>query len=74
MSNMKNLLNYLEKLDLSKKDIKIYIKLLELGPLTVTELADLLRFNRTALYPRIKFLLQKGLILESKDNKTRFEA
>ena len=61
---MKQVLDYLEQLDFSKIEAKLYLKLLELGPMTVAELALVININRTAAYSYIYSLLNKGVIAE----------
>lgn len=61
---MKKILDYLEQLDFSKNEAKIYLTLLESGPMTVSQLAQRIQFNRTATYPYISSLLEKGVIAE----------
>lgn len=60
---MKRILDYLEQLGFSKTEAKLYITLLESGPMTVKELADAVKTNRTATYTYLSPLLENGVIL-----------
>jgi sugar-specific transcriptional regulator TrmB len=62
---MKKILDYLELLDFSKAEAKLYLSLLEKGPLTIAELAKLTDINRTAVYVYISSLTDKGVIAEA---------
>ncbi len=61
---MKQILEYLEQLEFSKTEAELYISLLECGPLSVAELAERVKLNRTAAYTHIYSLLEKGMIAE----------
>ena len=61
---MKKILEYLEQLDFSAIEAKIYLTLLKTGPLTVQELAKKTGINRTATYSHLNTLLEKGVLIE----------
>jgi sugar-specific transcriptional regulator TrmB len=60
---MKTVNTYLEQLGFSKLEAKLYLTLLALGPMSVKELADAVKINRTATYSHITSLLENGVIL-----------
>lgn len=59
---MEKILKYLEQLDLSEIEAKLYLRLLETGPVSVRDIANLVNIKRTTTYLYIEQLLQKGLI------------
>jgi HTH-type transcriptional regulator, sugar sensing transcriptional regulator len=61
---MKNINDYLEKLELSPSEITLYLKLLQTGPISVRELAKITGTNRTSAYVHIDALVEKGLVSE----------
>jgi sugar-specific transcriptional regulator TrmB len=61
---MKKIIDYLEQLDLSESEAKLYITLLETGSLSVRELANKIGMNRTTAYLYIDQLIEKGLIMK----------
>lgn len=71
---MKNIVTFLKQLDLSTTEIKIYLKLLSSGAMTVSELAEKVKLNRTAIYNHINSLLKKGLIRQLQGKTIRIEA
>jgi sugar-specific transcriptional regulator TrmB len=71
---MKPIINYLSQLGFSKTEIIIYINLLKNGPMTVTELAEEAKINRTASYSHINSLLQKGIIAKTKGKSRKIIA
>ncbi len=71
---MKQIITFLKQLDLSNTEIKIYIKLLSSGPLTVSELAEKIKMNRTAIYSYINSLKNTGLLSHSKGISSKFSA
>lgn len=56
--------DFLEKLELSELEAKLYLTLVESGPLTVRDLASKAGIGRTTSYPYIDLLLEKGLIMK----------
>jgi sugar-specific transcriptional regulator TrmB len=61
---MKKVYEYLEQLGLSPIEAKMYLTLLEAGTLSVSELASKIKINRTAVYPHITSLINKGVVFE----------
>jgi len=68
---MKQVDDLLENLGLSEPEIKIYLKLLELGRCSITELAHALSMNRVTAYFNIKNLVDMGLITHMKQGRNR---
>lgn len=65
----------LEKLGLQESEIKIYLALLEKGLSTATQISQYTRLNRSHIYDKIDFLLEKGLIsFVIKNNVKYFKA
>jgi sugar-specific transcriptional regulator TrmB len=58
------IIKYLEQLDLSEIEAKIYLSLLESGPTNVRELAESVGIKRTTAYTYIDELTEKGLVTE----------
>jgi sugar-specific transcriptional regulator TrmB len=52
----------LKKLGLDEKEIKIYLKLLEYGTISVRRLAELVKLNRGTTYDILKHLQKIGLV------------
>ena len=71
---MQAIINYLEQLDFSKIEIKLYLRLLASGPMTATELAKKAKVNRTAMYSHIKSLLEKGVVIKSTGSTNKIVA
>ncbi|MEK7570729.1 MAG: helix-turn-helix domain-containing protein [Patescibacteria group bacterium] len=61
---MKKILDYLGELEFSNVEAQIYLALLEKGSLTVAELAQEVKINRTAAYPSINRLRERGVLAE----------
>lgn len=68
----KNIIDNLKKLDLSEKEIQVYLTLLEKGNLTASEISRFSLLNRTTVYDNIKTLLQKGLVFSFIKNDTKY--
>ncbi|MFH1789838.1 MAG: helix-turn-helix domain-containing protein [bacterium] len=65
----------LEQLNFSKKEISVYISLLELDTATATEIAKKTDINRTSCYDLLAVLIKKGLVSKfKKKNKIYFHA
>lgn len=65
----------LKKIGLSDKEIKIYLKLLEYGAVSVRKLAEATDLNRGTVYDILKQLQQKGLVSYfHKETKKKFVA
>lgn len=68
-------LTILKKLDLSDKEIKIYLKLLEQGALSVRVLSELTGLNRGTAYDILRKLQEAGLVsYYHKETKQKFIA
>ncbi len=52
----------LENLGLSRKEAKVYLALLELGPATMSEITRIAKINRTTGYSILESLADKGLV------------
>ncbi|HSA84464.1 MAG TPA: helix-turn-helix domain-containing protein [Patescibacteria group bacterium] len=59
---MDKIVNYLKQLELSDIESKIYLKLLETGPISVRDLASAVNIKRTTAYLYIDQLIEKGLL------------
>ncbi len=65
----------LEKLGLSRQEIKIYLTLLNLGPASIRQIASATDINRGLVYELLKKLIKKGLaIRREKKNQKHFTA
>lgn len=60
---MDNLVDYLKELDLSDIEAKLYLRLLQTGPVSVRDLAQTIDIKRTTAYFYIDQLVEKGLVL-----------
>lgn len=68
-------INVLKKLNLSEKEVKIYLALLEHGATSVRKLAELTKLNRGTVYDALKGLQNIGLVsFYHADTKQRFVA
>lgn len=61
---MEKIINYLKQLELSELEAKLYLTLLQTGPITVRELAERIDIKRTTAYLYIDQLVEKGLVLK----------
>lgn len=52
----------LKKLGLPDKEIKVYLTLLEYGPISVRSLAELANLNRGTVYDTLKSLQERGMV------------
>lgn len=68
---MKPIVDFLHNLGLSEAEVKIYVKLLELGRVSITELAHSLGMNRVTAHFNIQSLIDKGLISHVKQGRSR---
>jgi sugar-specific transcriptional regulator TrmB len=59
----KKILDYLEQLDLSDMEAKLYLALLDSGPISVRDLAEITEIKRTTAYFHIDLLVEKGLVI-----------
>jgi sugar-specific transcriptional regulator TrmB len=61
---MSQISDYLEALNLSAIESRLYITLLESGPISVRELAETIEMKRTTAYLYIDQLVTKGLVMK----------
>ena len=59
---MSKIFDYLQQLDLSDMEAKFYLKLLETGPITVSQLAQAMGMQRPSAYMYVDPLIDKGLV------------
>ncbi len=72
---MKNIVDYLQQLDLSETEAQIYLSLLKTGPVSVRELARTVGAKRTSVYLYIDRLMEKSLIVKQvKGSRTQIAA
>ncbi len=71
---MKQVIDYLEQLEFSKIEAELYISLLESGPMSVAELAERVKLNRTAAYAYIDSLFKKGVVVKIKGKSNKIAA
>lgn len=62
---MKTIVEYLENLGLSEAEAKLYLTLLETGPISVRDLATATGIKRTTAYLYIDQLVAKGLLIRT---------
>src|SRR5258708_1314756 len=60
---MLNITEYLEQLNFAPLEAKLYITLLETGPVTVRQLAEIAGKNRATGYLHVNQLIEKGLVI-----------
>jgi HTH-type transcriptional regulator, sugar sensing transcriptional regulator len=61
---MEKIIEYLKQLELSEVEAKLYLTLLQTGPITVRELAANIDIKRTTAYLYVDQLVERGLILK----------
>jgi predicted transcriptional regulator len=61
---MNRVVDYLEQLDLSEIEAKLYLSLLKTGPISVRELAKATGIKRTTTYMYVDQLLERGLVMK----------
>src|SRR6185437_8435894 len=61
---MDKTIDYLKQLDLSDAEAKLYLTLLQSGPVSVRDLAQTVDIKRTTAYFYIDQLVEKGLIMK----------
>ena len=61
---MNKLIDYLEQLDLSEVEAKLYLTLLQTGPVSVRDLAVTTDMKRTTAYLYVDQLIEKGLAVK----------
>ena len=62
----------LEELGLGKNEVKVYLKLLELGPSTAVEVAKASRLHRPNVYDTLNKLSKKGLVAHFLREDTKY--
>ncbi len=68
---MKKIRDFLLNLGLTETEINIYVKLLEVGRCSVSEIARTLGMNRVTAHFTIQGLIDKGLITHVKEGRSR---
>ncbi len=68
---MKEIYDLLKNVGLSEVESKIYLKLLELGSVSVTDLSKSMNMNRITVHFNVQNLLDKGLITHVKKGRSR---
>ena len=68
---MKKIRDFLHNLGLTETEINIYVKLLEVGRCSVSEIARALDMNRVTAHFTIQGLIDKGLITHVKEGRSR---
>lgn len=68
---MKKIRDFLSNLGLTETEINIYVKLLEVGRCSVSEIARTLNMNRVTAHFTIQGLIDKGLITHVKEGRSR---
>lgn len=68
---MKKITDFLQNLGLSTAEAKIYLKLLELGQTSITQLAHSLQMNRVTAHFNIRNLIDRGLVTHVKQGRCR---
>lgn len=68
---MKKIRDFLTNLGLTETEINIYVKLLEVGRCSVSEIARTLEMNRVTAHFTIQGLIDKGLITHVKEGRSR---
>lgn len=61
---MDKIINYLKELELSEIEAKLYLTLLQNGPISVRDLAETIQIKRTTAYFYIDQLVEKGLVMK----------
>ncbi len=69
---MSNITSALKNLDLTPKQIEVYLTLLQYGQCTASTLANKLRLNRTTLYSILKVMQGRGLVSNYKKQSATF--
>ena len=67
--NTEKIIKYLEQLELSPLEIKIYLTLLHQGEKGAQDLIKKLKVHRTSIYPPLESLFTRGLISKSVNGK-----
>ena len=61
----------LKKLGLSQLEVQLYLKLLESGPISITELSQSIKIPRTTVHENIAKLEEKGLVAKTVIRKSK---
>lgn len=61
---MDKIIDYLKELELSEIEARLYLRLLEIGPVSVRDLAGKIEIKRTTAYFYIDLLVEKGLVIK----------
>ncbi|MGH7203203.1 MAG: TrmB family transcriptional regulator [Candidatus Levyibacteriota bacterium] len=61
---MESIITYLEQLGLSEIEAKLYLTLLQTGPMSIRDLAQTVEIKRTTAYFYVDQLLDKGLLMK----------
>jgi sugar-specific transcriptional regulator TrmB len=61
----------LSELGLTKKEIEVYLQIVQVGSITPTDLANKTGINRTTIYSVASLLMQKGFIEEDRTGTTK---
>jgi HTH-type transcriptional regulator, sugar sensing transcriptional regulator len=61
---MEKIIEYLKQLELSELEAKLYLTLLQTGPISVRDLAEDIKVKRTTAYLYIDQLVDKGLVVK----------
>ena len=61
---MEKIIEYLKQLELSELEAKLYLTLLQTGPITVRDLAANVEVKRTTAYLYVDQLVEKGLVMK----------
>lgn len=69
---MNNITSALKSLDLTPKQIEVYLTVLQLGQCSASTLANKLKLNRTTLYSILKIMQQHGFISNYKKKSATF--
>lgn len=60
--------------DCNKRDVDLYLNLLELGAVSIQELARAMKQNRVTVHSSIEKLIEKGFVYETRKGKRRLVA
>jgi sugar-specific transcriptional regulator TrmB len=69
---METVKKLLSESGLSKKEIAIYLSVLELGQATILQIADKSKIKRPTIYDLVPMLINKGFVTEIQKGKKTF--
>jgi len=72
--SLERVLKTLEGFGFAKIDAEVYICIAKKGPQKVTDIADVLKIPKQHLYPILKKLQNKGVVIVSPEQPTLFSA